>query len=80
MAWLVPRGHRPYMCVACSGSHGEFGRSRAVMWCFSMRHFAPWWMTVVCMGWASFGAGSRFSGGTGPLTGGTGSCFEPMGA
>ena len=22
MVWLVPRGHRPNMCVACSGSHG----------------------------------------------------------
>ena len=22
MVWLVPRSHRPNMCVACSGSHG----------------------------------------------------------
>ena len=57
-----------------------FGRSRAVMWCFGMRHFAPWQMTVVCAGLASFGARSRVSGGNGPVTGGTGSCFEPVGA
>ena len=81
MVWLVPRGHRPNMCVACSGSQwGARGRSRAVMWCFGMRHFAPWWKTVVCVGLASFGAGSRVSGGTGPVTGGTGSCFKPVGA
>ena len=58
---------------------GTLGRSRAVMWCFGMRHFAPWWMTVVFVGFASFGASSRVSGGTGPVTGGTGSCFEPVG-
>ena len=61
------------------GSWGTFGRSWAVMWCFGMRHFAPWWMTVVCVGLASFRASSRVSGGTGPVTGGTGSCFEPLG-
>ena len=59
---------------------GTFDRSRAVMWCFSMRHFAPWWMTVVCVGLASFGASSRVSGKTGPARRGTGSCFEPVGA
>ena len=37
-------------------------------------------MTVVCVGFASFGATSRVSGGTGPVTGGTGSCFDPVGA
>ena len=41
---------------------GTFGRSLAVMWCFGMRHFAPWWMTVVSLGLASFGASSRVSG------------------
>ena len=61
-------------------SWGTRGRSRAVMWCFGLRHFAPWWMTVVCVGLASFGASSRVSGGTGPVTGGTGPCFEPVGA
>ena len=60
-------------------SWGTFGRSWAVMWCFGMRHFAPWWMTVVCVGLASFGASSRVSGGTGPVTCGTSSCFEPLG-
>ena len=61
-------------------SWGTRGMSRAVMWCFGMRHFALWSMTVVCVGLASFGASSRVSGGTGPVTGGTGSCFEPVGA
>ena len=61
-------------------SGGTRGRSRAVMWCFGMRHFAPWWMTVVCVGLASFGASSRVSGRTAPVTGGTGLCFEPVGA
>ena len=81
MVWLVPRGHRPNMCVACSGKlPGTRGRSRAVMWCFGMRHFALWWMTVVCVGLASFRASSRVSGGTQPVAGGTGSCFDPLGA
>ena len=61
-------------------SWGTRGRSRAVMWCFGMRHFSRWRVTVVCVGLASFGASSRVSGGTGPVTGGTGSCFEPVGA
>ena len=52
-------------------SWGTFGRSWAVVWCFG-----PWWMTVVCLGVASFRASSRVSGGTGPVTGGTGSGFE----
>ena len=47
---------------------------------FRYAPFAPWWMTVVCVRLASFGASSRVSGGTGPVTGGTGSCFEPVGA
>ena len=37
-----------------------------------MRHFAPWWMTVVCMGLASFAASGRVSSGTVPVTGGNG--------
>ena len=49
MAWWVPRGYRPNMLWE---SWGTFGRSRAVMWCFGMRHFAPWWMTVVSVGLA----------------------------
>ena len=61
-------------------SWGTRGRSRAVMCCLGMRHFAPWWMTVVCVDLASFGASSRVSGGTGHVTGGTGSSFEPVGA
>ena len=61
-------------------SWGTFRRSLAVMWCFGMRHFAPWWMTVVCVGLASFRASSSFSGGTGPATERTGLCFEPVGA
>ena len=40
------------------------------MWCSGMRHSAPWWMTVVCVGLASFEASSRVSGWTGPATGG----------
>ena len=60
-------------------SWGTFGRSQAVMWCFGMRHFASWWMTIVCVRLASLGASSRVSGRTGPATGGTGSCFEPVG-
>ena len=32
------------------------------MLCFSMRHCALWWMTVVCVGLASFRASSRVSG------------------
>ena len=61
-------------------SWGTFSKSRAVMSCFGMRHCAPWWMTVVCVGLASFGASSTVSGGTGPATEGTGSCFKPVGA
>ena len=49
------------------------------MWCFGMRHFVPWCMTVVCVGLASLGASSRVSSGTRPVTGGTGSCLEPVG-
>ena len=63
----------------CWESWGTAGRSRAVMWCFGMRHFAPWRMTVVCVGLTSFGASSRVSDGTGPVTGGTGLCFKPVG-
>ena len=61
-------------------SWGTSGRSLEVMWCFGMRHYAPWWMTVVCVGFALLWASSRVSGGTAPVTGGTGSCFEPLGA
>ena len=63
----------------CWESWGTVCRSWFVMWCFGMRHFAPWRMTVVCVGLASLGASSGVSGGTWPVTGGTGSCFEPMG-
>ena len=66
--------------LVVGASWGTRGRSRSVMWCFCMRHFAPWWMTVVCVGLASFGASTRVSGGTGPISGGTGSCFAPVGA
>ena len=41
------------------------------MWCFGLCHFPPWWMTVVCVSFASFGASSRVSDGTWPVTGGT---------
>ena len=41
MVWLVPRGHRPNMCVSCSGSHGGpvvgLGRSCGV----SVAPFCP---------------------------------------
>ena len=60
-------------------SWATFGRSRAVMWCCGMRHFAPWWITVVCVGLPSLGASSRISGGTGPATEGMGSCFRARG-
>ena len=59
-------------------SWGTPSRSLAVMWRFGMRHFPPSWMTVVCVGLASFGASSRVSGGIGPVTGGRGSCSEPV--
>ena len=67
------------MLGMCWESCGTAGRSSAAMRCFGMRHFAPWWMTVVCLGLASFGASSRVSGGTGPVTGGTGLGLEPVG-
>ena len=90
--WRAMRCNTGHGVVGASGSHsqhvrgmlweswGTFGRSQAIMWCFGMRHFAPWWMTAVCVGLASFGASSRVSGRTGPVTGGTGSCSEPVGA
>ena len=62
----------------CWESWGTVGRSWDVMWCFGMRHFAPWRMTVVCVGSALFGAKSRVRGGTLTVTGGTGPWFEPM--
>ena len=62
----------------CLESWGTAGRSWAVMWCFGTRHFAPWWMTVVCVGLALFEASSRVGSGTWPVTGGTSSCFEPV--
>ena len=92
MWWRAMRCHRGHGVVGASGSQaqlvhgvlleswGTLGRSRAVMWCFVMRHFALWWMTVVCVGLASFGASSRVSRGTGPATRETGLCFEPVGA
>ena len=92
MWWRAMRCSTGHGVVGASGSQAQHvrgmllessetcGRSQAVMWCFGMRHFAPWWMTVVCVGFASFGASSRVNGGTGPVTGGTGSCFKPVGA
>ena len=60
-------------------SWGTFSRSGAVMWCFGMRHFALWSMTVVRVRLASFRASSAVSGGTGPAAGGTDLCFESVG-
>ena len=92
MWWRAMRCNTGHGVVGDSGSQaqhvrrmlwepcGTFRRSWAAMWCFGMRHFAPWWMTVVCVGLASFGANSRVSGGTWPVTGGTGLCSEPVGA
>ena len=51
-------------------SWGTFGRSWAVMWCLGMRHFASWWMTVVCVGLSSFGASIGLAVGPGPSPGG----------
>ena len=48
----------------CWESWVTAGRFWVVMWCFGMRHFDPWRMTVFCVGLASFGASSRVSGGT----------------
>ena len=62
----------------CCESLGTTGRHWGVMWCFGMRHLALWWMMVVCVGLASFCASSRVSGGTLPVTGGIGSCFDPI--
>ena len=42
------------------------------MWCFGMRNSFPWWVRVVCMGLASFGASRKVSGGTAPVAGGGG--------
>ena len=50
-------------------SWGAFGRSPAVMWCFGMRHFAPWWMMVVCVGLASLGPAVGLVVGLGPSPG-----------
>ena len=63
----------------CWESWGNAGRSLGDMWCFGMRHFAPWWMMVLCVVFASFEASSRVGGGTLPITGRTDSCFEPVG-
>ena len=63
----------------CWESWQTAGGSWVVMWCFGMRHFAPWRMTVLSVGLASFGASSRVSGWTWPIARATGSCFEPMG-
>ena len=63
----------------CWESFGTPGRSRGVIWCFDMRHFALWWMMVVSAGLASSGDSSRVSGQTLTVTGKTRSCFEPMG-
>ena len=79
MVWWVRWGHKPNMCFPCVGSRG--GRSWVVMWCFGMRHLAPWRMMVVCVGLASFGASRRVSSGTGPVTRGMGSplgCFHVL--
>ena len=92
MWWRAMRCNTGHGVVVASGSQaqhvrgmlweswGTFGRSQAVMTFFGMRYFVPLWMTVVCVGGASFGASNRVSGGTGPVTGGKGSCFEPVGA
>ena len=92
MWWRAMRCSTGHGVVGASGSQAEHvrvmlwesrgtrDRSWAVMWCFGVRHFAPWWMTVVCVGLVSFGASSRVSGGTGPVTGRTGSFFEPVDA
>ena len=80
MRWRAMRCNTGHGVVGASWSQAQhvrgmlweswktFGRSGAVVWCFGMRHFAPWWMTVVCVGLASFGASSRVSGGTRPVT------------
>ena len=60
-------------------SWGTAGRSWVVMWCVGMHHFAPWRVTVVCVGLALFGASSRVSGRTWPVTSETGLCVEPTG-
>ena len=59
---------------------GCLGHDMTISLISPQHQLAPWWMTVVCVGLASFGASSRVSGGTGPATGGAGSCFEPVGA
>ena len=59
--------------AACLKSQQTAGRLRGIMWCFGMRHFATWWVTVVWVGLASVEAYSRASGGKGPVTGGIGS-------
>ena len=63
----------------CWESWGTAGRSGGVMWCFAMHQLAPWRMMVVCVGLVLVGANNRVSGATLPVSGGTGSCFEPVG-
>ena len=76
--WRAMSCNTGHGVMRASGSHaqhlrgmlwelwGTFRKSWAVMWCFGMRHFASWWMTVVCVDLASFGASSRLSVGTRP--------------
>ena len=80
MVWWVRWGHMANMCSACVGGRGgPLVGPWGAMWCFGMRHFAPRWMTVVCVGLASFAASSRVSGQTWPVCGGEGLCVEPLG-
>ena len=48
------------------------------MWYFGMRHFATWWVMVVCVGLSSFGASSSVGGWTTAVAGRMASCFSPM--
>ena len=52
-------GHRVVVVLGSQPQHvggmrleswGTAGRSWVARWCFGMRNLAPWWMTVVCVG------------------------------
>ena len=73
-------GPRPkHVQGICLESWGTAGRSWGIMWCFGMRYFAPWQMMVVCSGFANLRANSSLSSRILPVSGGTGSYFEPTG-
>ena len=72
---LASRAH--YVRGICWQSWRTTSTFWGVIWCFGMRHFTLWWMMVVCVGLTSFGANSRVSGGTLPVTGAQATALSP---